>query len=210
MSQVHFNPATHAYTLDGQHVPGVTSVLKDVGLTPDFGLVDPDVLDRACQLGRACDTMIELDVLGVLDVTSLDEELKGYYDAWQDFLANSGFKPTSVQELVHSAKMGYAGQLDLMGTYGLGASLNDGEEGWLIDTKRVASVPFSTRFQTAAYSHAWVEAGQGRRKAPRRYALQLKKEGRKRYSLIPYEDDPGDMRVFASALTVYNAKRMKK
>lgn len=201
MSQVKFNAAQHSYSLDGKPIPGVTSVLKDVGITPDFGMVDPDVLARAAALGRACDSMIEMDVLGILDVTSLDEELKGYYDAWKDFLACSGFVPTSVQELVYSPRFGYAGQLDMTGL----CSSDD----WLIDTKRVATVPFSARFQTVAYSQAWCEAHPGR-KPPKRFALQLKKEGRKRWSLIPYTDDAGDLRVFASALTVYNAKRMQK
>jgi hypothetical protein len=205
VTQLRFNHARHEYSLNGQVLPGVTSVLKEAGLTPDFGMVDPDVLDKAARLGRQCDTMIEMDVLGLLDVDSLDEELKGYYDAWRDFLQCSGFRPTKPQLLVHSAKYGYAGQLDLLGNYGEG----DSEQLWLIDTKRVASVPFSTRFQTMAYSQAYSESKADLR-TPKRFALQLKRDGRKRWSLIPYSEDAADLRVFLAALTIYNAKRMQK
>ena len=40
-----FHPEGHRYTLDGAHVPGVTSALKVVSQADYFG-VDPEVLAR--------------------------------------------------------------------------------------------------------------------------------------------------------------------
>lgn len=189
-----FDEARHAYTLDGQPVPGVTSVLK-VCSAGDYANVDPEVLAVASARGTAVHRMIELDGQGVLDVERLAPELHPYLAMWREFLATSGFVPILQESRVASRRYGYAGTLDLFGY------LND----WfaLIDAKSVATLMRSTGPQTAAYELAlreWMPHLVPEGARVRRFALQLPKGGP--WRLHPLTD-PGDQRVFLAARTIH-------
>lgn len=195
MRGLRFDEARHAYTLDGEPVPGVTSVLKVLSAA-DYAGVDPDVLAAAAARGKAVHRMIELDGQGRLDESSLHPLLEPYLAAWRDFLAASGFVPILQEHRVASRRYRYAGTLDLFG-YLRG-------ELALIDAKSVARLMPTTGPQTAGYEIAlreWEPELLPATARVRRFALQLPLKGR--WQLHPLTDR-GDARVFLSALTLHH------
>lgn len=197
-----FHPEGHRYTLDGAHVPGVTSALKVVSQADYFG-VDPEVLARKAALGTAVHQVIELDCQDDLDVDSLDDVLLPYFRAWRSFLTASGFHVELSEGKVASRRYRYAGQLDLFGRLnGIRST---------IDAKCVVRVMPSTGPQTAAYTEALRESRPDLLPpgAPcRRYALQLRpfdSDGRpmaQPWKLHPFTQDAADLRLFLACLTV--------
>jgi hypothetical protein len=203
VSPLTFDEASHTYTLDGKPVPAVSRVLQVLG--DEYAMVDPEVLERAAELGRAVHWIIEQDVRGTLDVDMVDFHLLPYLDLWRDFRRTSGFEPILTEARVYSRRYRYAGTLDLFGI--LNGKLV------LPDAKRTAGVPRKTGPQTSAYELALREcmpevvAEAARRigwreAAPvpiHRYALHFTTT---RWQLVPFRD-PGDLRVFLSARTLH-------
>ena len=191
---IQFDAATHTYTLEGRRLPSVTEVLKPLS-DAEYRHVDHTVMDRAAALGRAVHKMIELDLRDDLDVDALDEPLHPYLRQWREFRALSGFEAILSEQIVYSARYGYAGTLDLFGR------LNGRYV--LIDAKRTAAVPRTAGPQTAAYQIALCESSPSARwleEPIHRYALHLMPA---RWCLTPFKD-PSDARVFLSALSLYH------
>lgn len=189
MTRVQFSAADHTYTLDGVRVPSVTQILQS--LPNEYAMVDPDVLERAAEIGRKVHGMIEDDVHGRVEIESYDAGLLPYLDMWREFLCASGFRVIASEQIVYSLRYRYAGTLDLFGR------LNDRYA--LIDTKRTAAVPRKAGPQTAGYKTALQEC------CPEyadveidRFALHLTPE---RWRLVPFTDR-ADARVFLAAHTI--------
>lgn len=198
---LHFDEATHTYTLNGKVLDSVTQILKRLSREA-YRCVDRAVMERAAALGTAVHKLIELDIEGTLDEDGLDPQLVLYKDSWRKFLATSGFQPILSEQRVHSERYGYAGTLDLFGE--LHGSLA------LIDAKRCAQVPPTAGPQTAGYEIALRERhpelfASGKR--VKRFALQLNTDGTHR--LVPFTD-PEDQRVFLSELTSRNFLKKHK
>lgn len=192
MSPLTFDPASHTYTLDGQLVPGVTKVLEV--LPSAYVHVDPDVLERAAEIGRAVHWIIEHEILGDLVADEVDFHLLPYLDQWLDFRRTSGFEPLLSEGQVWSRRYRYAGTLDLFGR------LNGRKA--LIDAKRTAAVPRSAGPQTAGYELALRECRPdvlGADERADRFALHLTP---KRWQLVPFRA-AADQRVFLSALNIH-------
>jgi hypothetical protein len=199
MNGLTYNDDLHEYRVNGAVVPSVTQILAPLSAMEYRG-VDPDVMDRAAQLGKAVHRMIELDIAGMLDVDALSDLLRPYFVAWRNFRALSGFRALLSEQRVLSARYGYAGMLDLFGALNGDAAL--------IDAKRTAQVPRTAGPQTAGYElalresmpEAVAEVASGPRGGRiKRYALHLQPEGK--WTLVPFRD-PNDQRVFLSALTL--------
>lgn len=197
---LHFDPVAHRYTLDGKKLPGVTSVLKPISGAHYAG-VDPAVMERAAELGRAVHRLIELDLANDLDLDELDPVLLPYYNGWRQFLATSGFKAQLSEQQMASRRQGYAGTLDLFGRLNYLPSL--------IDAKRVAVVVRSTGPQTFAYGQLVRECFPGLLPADaqlRRYALHLKNPAPGQtaapWSLVPFNNDRQDALVWQSCLNI--------
>lgn len=198
VGDLRFDPAAHVYTVGGQDVPGVTTVLKPL-TAAEYAFVPREQMERAALLGQAVHQLIHFDQKGTLDEASLDPVLVPYLAMWRTFLATSGFMPVMSEQQVLSRRYGFAGTLDLFGTIRGEASL--------IDAKRTAAVPRTAGPQTAAYeialremypdavSHCASGPNGGR---INRYALHLMPD---RWQLVPFRD-PNDARVFLSALTL--------
>ncbi len=192
MTRLVFNEASHTYTLDGKLLPSVTQVLK--ALPSPYLHVDPDVLEQAAEIGRAVHWIIEHEVLGDLEEALVDFHLLPYLDQWRDFRRTSGFEVYLSEARVYSERYRYAGTLDLFGR------LNGRKV--LIDAKRTAAVPRSAGPQTAGYENALRELRPdliGKDEPVDRFALHLTP---KRWTLVPFKE-PGDLRVFLSALTIH-------
>lgn len=191
---LHFDEASHTYTLDGRKLPGVTSVLRPI-TAHEYRGVDIETMERAAQEGRAVHRMIELDVQQNLDEDTLPDWMRPYLTQWRKFVAASGFEPILSETFVCSRRYGYAGTLDLFGR------LHDHLA--LIDAKRTESLPKIAGPQTAGYESALLECNHeiALLDLPiRRYALRITPE---HCRLDPLKD-PNDRRVFLAALTLHN------
>jgi hypothetical protein len=184
-----FDATAHSYTLDGRRLPSVTQVLEQL---TDFSFVPAATLERSRQLGNAAHRMIELDVTNTLDVDSLTGPLVGYFAQWRAFLAKTGFRVKHCELRLASARYGYAGTLDLLGTFP-----GDSDD-TLIDAKSGA-VPKTARPQTAGYSQLVVENGICQR-PPKRRALDLKEDS---WRLTEPYTSREDWATFLACLTLF-------
>ena len=182
-----FDPVAHCYTLDGRVLPSVTQILRGLD---DFSKVPARVLEQARDRGQRVHAACNLDVLGILDENTVDDEVAPYLAQFRRFLRESGFTPTLTECRVYDEKLWYAGTLDLFGDL-------PGCMDVQIDIKSGA-IPRSVGPQTSAYANGlYKRAGLMTRK---RFALKL--EGGK-YSLIPL-DSTDDFGTFCHALQRFN------
>src|SRR5262249_3605917 len=75
-----FSPATHEYRVDGALVPSVTQLLDDAGLTPDYSVVPPNVLQHARERGIHIDLACDLLDADDLDWRSVHPEAFPYVE----------------------------------------------------------------------------------------------------------------------------------
>lgn len=97
---IHFDEATHTYTnKDGVLLTGVTSVMKEMGVSPDFGDVPQATLDAAAHKGtlvhQAIEDWCEMQRTGVIDENRFAyeedfvlEALEGYKKLGINAIAN--------------------------------------------------------------------------------------------------------------------------
>lgn len=138
-----FDATLHQYAWHGRKVYSVTRVLRRL---IDFSGIDPAVLEKARERGKAVHRAIELDIAGDLDDESLHPEVRERFLGWRNFVKLSGFKVISSEQRVYSERHGYAGTIDLCGTIR--------RETYLPDIKATALVPPTVGLQTAAYAQA--------------------------------------------------------
>lgn len=192
-----FDQAAHRYTWNGVHVPNVTSILAPL---TSYDRIPEHVLKHAQDEGIAIHKMVELDCYGDLDVDELPAWMRGHYDAWKRFLADTGFEFIASEHRVFHPQYRYAGTLDLAGML----KLTFGATGVsIIDVKRSFFAGASIGLQVAAYAEAWNKAHDKALHAKSRYALQLRADGT--YRLEPFEDK-ADFSVFLALLTIQNWK----
>ena len=113
--ELHFDPAAHRYTVNGKIVPSVTQIISAVGLY-EYDYVSRETLAIAAERGRHVHTMIEWYEHGELDLTSIDPELQGYFDAYLSMKEAQVIpeKADLIEHRAYSAKYGYAGTLDML------------------------------------------------------------------------------------------------
>jgi hypothetical protein len=186
--QLTFAAGAHAYLLNGQPVPSVTQVLKDVGVI-DTSWFPAGSADFGQQVHRA----LELYDRGTLDEAGLDPAFHPYLSAWQDFRIETGFVPELIEHRVVSETFRYAGTLDRFGR------MSENRPA-LVDIKSGA-VPDWTGLQLAGYEEAL--PGEGR---PLRMAVQVTAEGKYRIHQFNSRSDRG---TFLAAATVYHWKHRK-
>lgn len=185
-----FDSDKHEYRLDGAAVPSVTQVLA-----PLYSLdsIPRDVLERKRQIGVALDAIIELDLADDLDESTIDEQLGGYFEAWQRFRKEKKFNPFWTQKRVASLKYRYAGTPDAWGT------MDDHRA--LVDYKATYAMHPAVALQTAGYENAVYESFPNIDRNLRRYGVQFCDDGR--YNIVPYESKQ-DWAIFLSLLSVHN------
>ena len=184
-----FDPGSHTYTLDGQPLPSVTSVLE-----PFSGLrfVDPQVLEAAALFGTHVHEAVDLYNRGELDEAWLIEEsplVHAHLEGWKRFLSESAAVVVASEQKVCHPKLQYAGTLDSI--------LNVSKTNRLYDIKTGASVPETVGPQCAAYNRAYREmTGERLMKC---YCVHLEPN---KYTVHPL-NDPRDWDVFKAALTLH-------
>lgn len=182
-----YDDAKHEYRFGGVVIEHVTGVL---GGLVDYGRIDPDVLQRAADKGRAVHRMVELHAKSDLDEARLPEWLKPVLEEWLRFCSETGFVVAGSEERVYHKKYKYAGTLDLRGTM-------NGQTGvGVVDIKRSFLAGRAVHLQTAAYAAATDCKWRG--------ALKLNENGR--YKLEPHTNKND----FQDFLTCLAYQRLKK
>lgn len=169
-----FNAERHEYKIDGVIVPSVTQILSAVGLY-DYDFVSRETLDVAAERGRIVHQYCEWYERGVLDQSSIDPELQGYFDAYLS-AKNHGVIPAPdlVEHRVGSKKFNYAGTLDQFF-----------EPGWINDIKTGAKSP-EHGLQVSGYWMAMT--GDMTSKPGRLTCLYLARDGS--HELVKYRYEP--------------------
>ena len=110
-----FDAAAHRYTVGGKIIPSVTQIISAVGLY-EFDFVSKQTLAIAAERGRIVHTYIEWHEQGLLDESSIDPDLAGYFNAYLAAKAAGEIpaSPTAIERRVYSEKYQYAGTLDQM------------------------------------------------------------------------------------------------
>lgn len=107
-----FDKEKHVYYVDGQKVPGVSEILRGLGLSKEYGGVSPFYAER----GTAVHKAIEYLLAGELDEDTLDPLLVPYINGfkawWKDRVFPSLPPPTEVR--LYSRRLNYAGTVDLL------------------------------------------------------------------------------------------------
>lgn len=191
-----YNPETHQYILNGEQLPGVSSILRSAGFN-DMSMIRQDVLERAQEFGEAVHKMCEFYDKGTLDDKSLDNNLMPYLNGWCKFLALYSVTFIWVEKIVYSKKWKYAGTLDRI------ADLNwKGERVLaLLDLKSTTTMNPSVALQTAGYKLMYEEMT--KQKTEVRLGVQLLPDD---FKVIPY-DDKTDERTFLACLQIRNWKK---
>lgn len=190
MADLQFDAETHTYTLGGVKLPSVTTVLFDVGLY-DFDFISAETLRIAAERGTIVHTYCEWYEQGILDESSIDPELYGYFESYLR-MKEAGLlpeKPSAIERRLFSAKYKYAGTLDQM--Y---------EDDWINDIK--SGLPGAEHgLQLSAY---WLADHENMLDKPRRLTCSYLHRDGSCGDLVEYRYDP---LVWLAVLTDYRWRR---
>lgn len=190
-----FQADDHTYWLGDEKLPGVTGVIEDACLS--FAKVPEKYLVPAQWRGTVVHKATELSDLGVLDWDSLDADLHGYVESWQQFVKHIGFDMDLMEHQVWHSKFKYAGTLDRAGT----VKWKKARRKAIIDIKTGAPVA-GTALQTAAYQAALKDMGEGEYKL--RLGVHVKVDG-SAPNVVEY-GAAQDLSTFLAMLKVYRWK----
>jgi hypothetical protein len=198
LSDIAFDEARHEYSRNGVVLPHVTGVLRDL---VDLSMIRPADLEYARERGQATHRAVELwHSPAGLDVGSLSSPVLARFASYVVFLQRTGFVPDLVEYVVEHRELGYAGKLDLYGTFKPGFFDIGPRKAALIDIKTGMVEPVAGP-QTAAYQQALMcEVPQAA--LAERFALWL---GENRYTLHPL-NDPRDWPNFVNRLIEWKTR----
>lgn len=185
-----FDAERHLYLVQGTPVPSVTQVLHSAGLSADYSMVAPEVLDRKRIIGEYVHKATQYLDEGCLDLETVDPEIQGYLAAYEKFIRESGFRPQLVEHRLVSRINGVlcGGTIDRAGS--MAGKL------WIIDLKCIERLYPAFALQTAGYELLLPKPIVPPFKYDRA-VLQLRRDGS--YKLTAYSD-PADLDVFRAAL----------
>jgi hypothetical protein len=116
---VTFEPAGHVYRVGGEIVPGVTTILRDTGVSVNFEELGTfgKRIEHAIQLKRDIGLAVHADAHAFddhdIDMATVNEEAKPYLDCWIAFRQNyPNLRPATRERLVYHPTLRYAGTLD--------------------------------------------------------------------------------------------------
>ena len=171
-----FDERSHTYRLDGQTLISVTQVLKPISEL-EYGEIREDVLENAAERGTAIHFALEL--YNEFGVEEIDEEYRGYLEAYKSFLRTYHYQPIHNERQVVS-ELGYAGTVDCV------AKVNGIVT--VVDYKTTSKLnPRKVGLQLAAYRQALKEEGIDTELGA---VLQLKKDGK--YKFLMYDSNQLD------------------
>ena len=171
-------------------LPSVTEILQDVGII-DATWFTPEACERGSNVHRICQLHDEKDLVE----GSVDPSLKGYYAAYQKYLAESGIDVWSWIECpAMDPLLTYRGTSDRLAT---------ARPRILLDLKTGAPLPWHA-LQLAAYVNMLADPY-----SYDRVGLYLRDNGTYSLKHYPKGNYAADLRVFMASLTLYNWRRTK-
>tara|TARA_Y100001951_G_C11185727_1_gene208556 strand:+ start:90 stop:668 length:579 start_codon:yes stop_codon:yes gene_type:complete len=182
-----FDEETHTYTLDGNVVPSVTSIIADI-LDQDYSNIDPWYAEFGVSVHKA----IEYENNGELDEGSVSDEAMVCLESYRNFVKESYL------ECIVSEQRGINRELWVAGTMDMVCKLHNGV--YIIDVKTGTKQKWH-KLQTAGYSLLYDNEQEY---PPKRGALYLSRKGG--YQFEPHNDNR-DVGVFLSMTRVYHGKR---
>lgn len=179
----------HVYRYQGRVVPGITRLMEPIH---SYDGVPDWVLERKAELGSLVHLACELYDKDDLDEETLSPALAPYLEAWKSFRkAHTGRMHAVEPKLFHHG-MGYAGQPDRW--------MQIDTEYDVLEIKTTSQLFNAVGVQLAAQERL-LEAAQPGHRRGKRFAIQLKADGR--YTLREYKD-PHDWPTFIALLTTHN------
>lgn len=199
-ADIRFDPVRHEYTApDGRVVPGVTSILRQTGVSVDFeALPNRDAIERKRAIGSAfhADTHSLDD--GDLDWSSVHPDVLPYLEAWATCRENKRLFPLSRERRVFDPTLWYAGTLD-----GIFLCESTGKR-VLVDLCIGDAAASAKRYQTAAYQRAY-EIDHPDAVIHERWAVEIRPEARVPYLIVPYTDW-SDFQTWPAIVTTFHAR----
>lgn len=190
--QLTFDEAQHAYYLDGQSIPSVTSILKPVA---GYEGIPLDIMNAAAEFGTFVHLACELDDKGELAESTVDHRVMPYLQAWRRFCKAHDVQWQMIEARIFNPTLRYAGTLD---RFGLVEGIPT-----IVDIKTTFRLMPAVGPQLAAYEHALPpDIG-----PVRRMAVQIQDNGE---YLAHVYTDPTDWPVFCSLLTLHNWTRQHR
>ena len=184
--KITFDEATHTYYVDGVKVPSVSEIIAPLR---DFSGIDPEVLRKAQDRGKAVHKACELHDLGTLGDLGPDAAvIEPYLKAWLKF-SGSDWEWISIEEIKYHSKLVYCGTADRIGIY-------RGEHVCGVDIKATAKSHAATGVQLGAYELLWGEPFH------KRIGVRLKRDGT--FEATEYPDETV---TFRSLLNVWKWKQ---
>ncbi len=182
-----FDPETHVYTESetGERIPSVTQIIEACFPYKKVGSYDGG--DWYAQRGSAVHLAIHYKERGVLDPESVDDEIKPYLEAYEQFRKDFKYKTISSEEVVRNKAYGYCGTLDLR------------TRGAIWDYK-TGLERYADAVQLAAYAKCISCAG-----VVKRFGVYLSQNGT--YKIKEYRRNTEDWRVFLACKQIYDIKK---
>lgn len=184
--EIQFCEATHTYTVNGRVLPGITQVLKSVGIIDDSRYA-PGSAERGTAIHMAC----QLDDEGDLDEATLDPAIRPYLEAWRQYRKDDPFIIEAVEKRIADLPLGFAGTIDRIVLRGEPPGLRG-----ILDIKSGAPERWHG-LQLAAYQMLAGTAG-------KRTAVHVKADGS--YTVRYYGLLGEDRNVFLAALAIFHWK----
>lgn len=177
-----FHKENHTYTLGNVILPGITSVLKECGLTPEYYGDNTEARTRGSRVHAFTHYLDESD----LDWAQVKDEEMGYVLAYERWKKQTGFMPVLIEKPMYHAIFLFAGTPDRVGR------LPDGTKA-IVELKTGQIQP-AAALQTAAQE---MLVNDGRHM---RVAVQLNADGTFKMQIFK---DYRDASMFLSALAIY-------
>ncbi len=192
-----YDDATHTYRRGARKLPGVTTIIKEVGMV-DVAFYTEEGRTRGKNVHIACQYLDE-GSLDWADFESRFPDLIGYVRAWQAFKTETGFAPMFIEEPNFHPLYLFGGTFDRFGKLPSQQLLE-------VDIKTGKPEPWAA-IQTAAYElliRAHPERyGDLTGKTIDRVAVELMSDGK--FKRHPFKEK-SDGQVFLAALNVANWK----
>lgn len=137
---LNFDQETHTYYLNDQRIPGVSEIIKDLGISSLYG-IDTDFIAYKKEIGTQVHKACDFIDLGIIQEESIPKDASPYVVAYREFLKEKSPIIESIETPLHFDDL-YAGTRD--------RKVVINQETWTIDIKTGYAYRWH-RLQTAAY-----------------------------------------------------------
>ncbi len=190
-----FDAASHTYTVDGQSLPSITTVIEACGLV-DYSMLSQEDLAFYQDRGTALHNATWYSDEGDLNAGTMDPEVKPRLQAWLKFRRDLPFQTLMIEKRMYDPIYGFAGTPDRV------VEFPDGRRG-VIELK-TGAIQKAAALQTAAQVKLVREKNET---TLRRLAVHLKADGEYSCREFHVRDYPADLSIFLCCLNLYKWKK---